>query len=504
MIVDWLKSRTNFTPDKRAIIDSETGQEWTYSQLNDRAEKLAAFFTEQGIAKGDRVAVLAENNISHFDFLFASIKTGAVFVPLNYRLTYEELKGVLDDCAPEIVLYSEKYEDVIERYPKQFQTFKLEEDYDEIFRLSYDVELPPPVTDEEEIAVLLYTSGTTGKPKGVMISHRGLINNAFYTIPTWNLTAEDRTITISPMYHTAGLNALVIPLLIIGGEIVIQSKFDGVETFETIKKYRPTKIFMVPTMYYDILLHEELDIKELSMVDLFVSGGAPMSDNVYEAFENAELPLIDSYGLSEAGSNNFYIPPHKAEEKKGTVGKPIMFNEVQIVDEYNEPVDVNEVGELLLAGGHTFNGYFNAEEETEKTFEGRFVRTGDLASFDEDGDYFIVGRKKELIISGGENIIPVEVERVLNSHPAIVDSVVVGYPTEKWGESVGAVVRLKEGTLDAKMKQDIEDYSKKRLAVYKKPKHIIAVDEYPRNSVGKTDKQKLKKMLLNSLEDVSV
>lgn len=502
MIVDWLKTRTKFTPNKRAVVDTVYGKEYSYSELNTRAEQLAAYLLREGIKEGDHVAVLAENDISHFDFLFATIKIGAVFIPLNWRLKQNELTKVLKDSKPKIIAHLTKFEKNLEDYTEDHQKLKVDQDeYTQIFQSAYDeIQLPSPITDEEKIAVLIYTSGSTGDPKGAMISHRAMISNALYTIPSWNLTEDDRTITIPPMFHTAGLFSLVVPILMVGGEVIIQSKFDGKSSFEMIRKYRPTKVFMIPTMYYDVLLQEDSDISELDSVELFVSGGAPMSEKVYRAFEDAELPLIDSYGLTEVGPNNFYISPGNFHKKRGTVGKPIMFSEVRIINTEGQPVEVGETGELLISGNHAFSGYLDNPEETQKSFEGRFVRTGDLAKFDTDGDFYIVGRKKEMIISGGENIYPTEVENVLDKHPAVNESVVVGYPNEKWGETVVAAVVLNGEILDAELEEALDEYSSERLAVYKKPKEYMEFSEFPRNSVGKIDKIKIIELFIEDLK----
>lgn len=502
MIVDWLKTRAKFTPNKLAIVDTVHGKEYSYSELNTRAEQLAAYLLKEGIKEGDHVAVLAENDISHFDFLFATIKIGVVFIPLNWRLKQNELEKILKDSKPKLIAYQTKFGTVLESHAEDYKKLAVDqEEYNQIFQFDYhEIHLPNPITDEEKIAVLIYTSGSTGDPKGAMISHRAMISNALFTIPSWNLTEEDSTITIPPMFHTAGLFSLVVPILMVGGEVIIQSKFDGKSSFEMIKTHRPTKVFMIPTMYYDVLLQEDSDIRELDSVKLFISGGASMSEKVYRAFEDAKLPLIDSYGLTEVGPNNFYISPDNFHKKRGTVGKPIMFSEVRVVNDEGQLVGVEETGELLIAGDHAFSGYLNNQKETQKSFDNRFVRTGDLAKFDKDGDYYIIGRKKEMIISGGENIYPGEVENVLDKHPLINESVVVGYPNEKWGETVVAAVVLNEERLDAEIEEDLDEYASARLAVYKKPKEYMEFSEFPRNSVGKIDKIKIIELFIEEIK----
>lgn len=503
MKIDWLAGRANLTPNRNAVVDPKFNRKWSYEQLNQRAVNLAAYLRQQDVGYGDRVVLIAQNSISHLDFLFACTKLGAIFTPINWRLKENELMSILNDNQPVIVAYESDF-----RYPFYYQTehFRLIDvdsvKYDIIVNNDKTTEFRNYPVQQEDPAVIIYTSGSTGQPKGAMISHRAMISNALNSLPSWGITKDDRTITISPMFHTAGLFSLVTPLLMAGGELIIQPTFEATLTFELVKEYQPTKIFMVPTMYYDLMNTQEIDISEMTSVDLFVSGGAPMSSDVYDAFNNADLPLIDSYGLTEAGPNNFWIAPAEASTRRGSVGKPIMFSDILLVDEANEEVAPGEIGELLIAGNHTFSGYWNNEEATKEAFYKHYVRTGDFAKVDEEGNYSIVGRKKEMIITGGENVYPSEVEEVVIRHQLIHDVIVVGYPNKKWGESVAAAVILNEPSVDAAM--ILAEYCKTRLAVHKVPKFYLEFNEFPRNSVGKIDKPKITKMILEAVEGQKV
>lgn len=497
MIIDWFERRANLTPNRRAVIEPHKENEFTYSQLNQRAIKLAAYLRSQNVGYGDRVVLIAQNSVSHLDFLFACTKIGAIFTPINWRLKENELMSIVNDCQPEIIAYEANY---------RFSFFYQTEPHRliDVDSVKYDMIVNSPVNkdftnypvDAEDTAVIIYTSGSTGTPKGALISHRGLISNASNTLPSWNVTQDDRTVAITPMFHTAGLFSLVTPLLLAGGEIVIQPTFAAEESFELITKYKPTKVFMVPTMYYDLM--KKVDIQEMTSVELFVSGGAPMSKAVHEAFSEANLPLIDSYGLTEIGPNNFWKSPYDATVSYESIGKPIFFSDVKLIDNQGDEVEKGEIGELLIGGNHAFSGYWNNPEATKEAFYEGYVRTGDLARVDEFGNYYIVGRKKEIIITGGENVFPKEVEMILQRHPLIDDVVVLGYPHKKWGESVGAAVILTEASDD--FETVLEEYSKNRLAVYKKPKAYLEVKEFPRNSVGKIDKLKLIKMMTDAVE----
>lgn len=499
MTIDWLKGRSRLLPTKVAVIEAESGQEWSYSAMNQRAEKLAAYLIHHQVKVGDRVALLAQNDIAHLDFLFACTKIGAIFVPLNRRLKEDEIEHIIEDCQPILLAHGAEFNDYLGDKTYDFVMLNIEsEDYQTVVETNQQVDFPSAYLSEETPAVIIYTSGSTGQPKGAIISHRALISNALYTLPSWNLTQHDSTVAITPMFHTAGLFSLVTPLLMAGGTIVIQAAYSAEATFDVLTRYLPTHVFMVPTMYYDMLNNTEIDITRLTSVKLFISGGAPMSNDVYGAFQREGLPLIDSYGLTEVGPNNFLISPEEAVYKRGSVGKPNIFSEVLVVDDQNQPVTTGEVGELLIAGNHAFSGYWNKPQETKEAFYDRFVRTGDFARRDEEGNYYIVGRKKEMIISGGENVYPSEVETVLNEHPSIHDAVVVGFPDKKWGESVAAAIILKDPT--QYNEADLKAYCAERLAVYKAPKFYLVLSEYPRTPVGKINKLQIAEMVQEAVE----
>lgn len=498
MIVNWLDRRASLTPSRSAVIEPKTGIQLTYEQLNKRAENLAMYLKDKNVGHGDRVVLIAKNSVSHLDFLFACTKIGAIFTPLNWRLKENELIAILNDNQPSILAYESDY-----CFPFFFNLNQLHlidvesNEYHLIVNEVISSYFKPYPVKPEDAAVIIYTSGSTGVPKGAIISHKALITNALNTLPGWGVNQNDRTIAITPMFHTAGLFGLVTPLLLAGGEIIIQPTFRAQETYELIMEYQPTKLFMVPTMYYDLM--NNVDIETMTSVDLLISGGAPMSKSVCEAFKVANLPLIDSYGLTEVGPNNFWKSPYDTSISHESVGKPILFNQIKLINHQGEEVEQGDVGELLIGGDHAFSGYWNNLEASEEAFYEGYVRTGDLARMDEFGNYYIVGRQKEMIITGGENVFPKEVESVLNNHPLVHDIIVVGYPNKKWGESVGAAVILEEATTN--YETILDDYSERNLAVYKKPKTYLELESFPRNAVGKIDKKEIIKMIIQNLEE---
>ncbi|EDP69304.1 putative acyl-CoA synthetase [Carnobacterium sp. AT7] len=493
MNLDWIKVRSLLTPDRIALVDPIKNSEWTYKEVNVRAENLAHYLKKNGVTKGDRVALYAPNDISYFDVLLASIKIGAIFIPLNWRLKPIEIKKVVEDAQPKVILHASQISKRLSLVDAALLSLDVDsKEYNEICEhpnhvpfLSESIELESPV-------MLIYTTGTTGDPKGAIITHNGMVNNSMNTIISWNITHEDITIASAPMFHIAGISGMIIPLMLIGGKVIIDRYFDGTNTNEMIKQYKPTMLFMVPTMYYGLISATNFHKDNLASVHTFVAGGSPPLKEVVNYFVSEKLPLINSYGLTEVGPNNFKLMSETALQHPFSIGYPSFFVEAKIVNDQDEEVEQGQIGELLLAGQHTFAGYWQKQEETAKAFLGDFVRTGDLAKKDENGLFYIVDRKKEMIITGGENVLPSEVERVLNAHPAVKDSVVVGYEHPRYGQSVGAAIIFKD---KERSEAELDQYMTDNLAGYKTPKHYLFVDVFPTNSVGKTDKKEIIRLL---------
>lgn len=493
MNLDWIKVRALLTPDRTALIDPLKNKEWTYKELNHRAENLAHFLKQKGIVKGERVALYAPNDISYFDTLLACIKLGAIFIPLNWRLKPIEIKKVIEDAQPKVILHASQISKRLALVDQSLLSLDVDsEEYQNICEASGQEELQSEPLEMDFPVMLIYTTGTTGDPKGAIITHNGMINNSMNTIISWNITHNDSTIASAPMFHIAGISGVIIPLLLNGGKIVIDRFFDGKNTNDMIKRYKPTMLFMVPTMYYGLVSAENFRKHNLASVHTFVAGGSPPLQKVIDFFTKEQLPLINSYGLTEAGPNNFKLNGETALQHPYSIGYPSFFVEAKIVDTNDKEVQTGEVGELLLAGKHTFAGYWNKKTETKEAFLGKYVRTGDLARRDQDGLFYIVDRKKEMIITGGENVLPSEVEKVLNEHPDVKECAVVGYEHQRYGQSVGAVVLLTDEhpTIEA-----LDDYMSANLAGYKTPKQYIFLDAFPMNSVGKIDKREISRLL---------
>lgn len=488
----WIYKRAILSPTKKALIDSSNGKEWTYETLWEQVRGWANYFEQQGYKAGERIVVLSHNRIELFALMFACGLKGLIYVPLNFRLSTKELLYILKDCSPVAIIYDDEH-----RYLSTFfPTFKpvilssiiLTNNSD--FHLNKDWKADDPW-------LIIYTGGTTGSPKGAVLSFDNVNWNAINTIISWGLNEEDCTLNYMPMFHTGGINALCIPILMAGGTVVTGNKFQAEEALKYLDSYQTTLSLFVPTMYQAMLETEYINKSVFPTVKCFLSGGAPCPHTIYHKFEEIGILFKEGYGLTEAGPNNFFVRPEKAMLKKGTVGKCMQFNEVKVINERGESCLANEIGELYVSGRHVFKHYWNNDGETENTFEGKWLKTGDLAMFDEDGDFFIVGRKKELIISGGENIYPLEIEQRLTEHPNVKEAAVLGIEDEKWGECVTAFISYANTTLS---EQELIDYCKVTLGSYKVPKKIYFLEELPRTDVGKINKKLLKEMALKAVE----
>ncbi|MBE4909272.1 long-chain fatty acid--CoA ligase [Bacillus luteolus] len=494
--LDWLSNRARISPDATAIVEGEAGTRWTYGQLNTRALNLATYLMSIGVKKGDRIALLSPNHIGYFDFFFACMKLGAIFVPLNWRLSKAEISFILTDCTPTIVAVHSTLKEllVIEKLNQYFEIDSTE--YESITeRKQTDFhEITTEIKDNDPLAII-YTGGTTGKPKGAVLSHQSILWNGLNTIVSWSLSEKDVTLTYLPMFHTGGLNALSIPILLIGGKVVIASDFEPSKAVELINQEGCTVVLLVPTMYHMIVNSEFFKDVTFPTMHTFLSGGAPCPLPIYQAFEKKGLAFKEGYGLTEAGPNNFFINPNIARFRRGSIGKPMIFNEIKLMGFDGEEAQPGEVGELLIRGKHVFEYYWNNPQATEEALIDGWLYTGDLAKKDEEGFHYIVGRKKEMIISGGENIYPLEVEHCMNQHPAVNEVAVFSLPHPKWGEIVAAVVSLKSNlkvTVD-----ELKTYCKQHLGSYKIPKHIMFENEIPKTHVGKIDKNSLQKKYEN-------
>ena len=499
---DFVAKRAALHPARTALIEAETGEHISYGMLNERADRLAVCLSGLGIGKGDRVGVLSLNCAAMVELLLACGKIGALFVPFNYRLSADELKGIIADA--EVSLFCSdgsnarivrELEDVL---PPESMKVALDEAavltggcvfYASIFEEEQKAGAamgPRPAVALEDPWIICYTGGTTGTPKGAVLTHGSVLWNAVNTITGWGLREDDVAPVFTPLFHTGGLNVLLTPLLLMGGTSILVSTFDPEKVFDIIDRYGATYVFMVPAMLRMMIRSPLWQQEAFGRVRELVTGGAPCPIDVYEAFAAKGKRFRMGYGLTEAGPNNFHIDPAAALDYLGSVGKPLPFVEARIEGEGGPGAGPGHTGELLLRGGHVFAGYWKKPGETAAVLADGWLRTGDLARRDDEGNFFIVGRKKEMYISGGENVYPAEVEQAVMRHPDVEEAAVVGVPDEKWGESgLGAVV-LKSGA--GLTGDELKSYLRGKIAHYKVPKRFVFMDELPKTGAGKIDK----------------
>ncbi len=512
-IGDWLARREMLTPNTIALVDTLNGnRRITYREWNRAANRTANFLRERcGIQKGDRVAVLAMNSVEYLDLWFACGKLGAILQTLNWRLTPRELAGLIADATPRVLFYGADFVSQVDELRAMTEVTLVNALPTLILPISAEGRgtVPSPVADggglgwgypdapppEVELSwddpwVICYTGGTTGLPKGAILTHRAITANSVNTVMSWGLTPDDVTVLNSPLFHTGGLNVFTAPLVHIGGTSIICRAFDVDQVFDLIRDAGVTIYFGVPTMFIAMQQHPRWNEADFSKLKLVISGGAPCPLPVFEKFWARGVDFKTGYGLTEAGPNTFWLPREDVRRKPGAVGFPLFHVDVKIVDEKGNARGADEVGELLVRGPHVCAGYWNRPEETAKAIDqDGWLRTGDLARRDAEGYYTIVGRSKDMIISGGENIYPAEVESVLHAHPAIAEAALIGVPDAKWGEVGRAIVVLQKGARVTA--EELIAFCQPRLARYKIPKSFVFVDALPMTAAGKIDKKVL-------------
>ncbi|HTQ80349.1 MAG TPA: long-chain fatty acid--CoA ligase [Thermoanaerobaculia bacterium] len=501
---DLLGERARLTPERLALVEVETGERSTYAELNRRSTLLARAWTERlGIRKGDRVALLSQNSSRFIEAFFAAGKTGAILVPLNTRLTAREHAAILADCRPRLLLFGEGCEAAAAEAAETAQVQGLKtlglEDPSRSPGLAA-AEFENVSCAPEDPYCLLYTSGTTGRPKGVILPHRMILWNGYNTALGWQLRADDVSPIFTPLYHAGGLGVFLVPLFTLGGTIVLLRGFDAAQVLRVLAAEHCTVVLGVPTIFKLLADAPEFATADLQTVRWFISGGAPLPLALLGRYRQRGLVLKQGYGLTEVGVNCFAMSEEESVAKAGSIGKPLPFTRARLVDESGREVAAGEVGELLLAGPHVASGYWGDPAATAAAFDNEgFFHTGDLARRDEEGFFYIVGRRKEMLISGGVNVYPAEIEAELLTHPQVSDAAVTGAPHETWGEVPVAFVVTAAGVrLSA---EEILDYLAPRLARYKLPKAVVFLEALPRTAYGKVVKAELRELYLAPRKD---
>jgi len=506
---DLLSNRARLTPDREAVLDVETGQRYTFAQLNQRSNRLANMMRDRfGVDKGDRVTILGMNSIPYLDLFYGLAKIGAIFAPLNWRLTARELAYIVNDLQPKVLIVTPEFTDTLAEFIDQVQiphimtlegaVFGKAVIFEEALEMADPTEPERPLMDPDDTHCILYTSGTTGNPKGAMLPHRQILWNCINTVVSWGLTEHDVSPIYTPLFHAGGLFAFLTPLLYIGGRVLLTRKFEADESLKLIQEEKCTAILGVPTLFQMWLESSEYSKADFSHVRFFISGGAKCPVDLMNKWRQEKgVNFRQGYGLTEVGPNCFSMTDEESIPKSGSVGKPVFHSKMRLINpETSDEVGAGKTGELLIKGDHVITGYWRNPEATAKSIVDGWFHTGDMAYQDQDGFYSIVGRYKDMIKSGGENIYAAEVEAIYLEHPAVKEAALIGEPHEKWGE-VGLMVVVLEPGLTV-TESELKDYCEGRLARFKIPKRVIFADALPHSPYGKVQKIELKKKYIQS------
>jgi len=484
-------------PQKAALVDAIVNRRYTYGELSGEANRMAHFLNGKlGIRKGDRVACLSFNRMEYITLFIALSRLGAVLVPLNFRLARGELVYFLEDAAPRAIFFDRQHQGVVGALKTDVNVphYVCLDPDKSVGRSLPDIwdSLSPDPFEEAEIQpddtqLIICTSGTTGLPKGVLLTHGMLAWNAFNTILGWGLGPGDKTILHAAMFYTAGWNVFTLPIFHSRGSNILIQSFDADLILDLIQNEGVTVFFGVPTMFRMLLDSPQFAATDFSRVRLMLSGGAPLDRAIFEAFKTRKSVYIrEGYGLTEVGPNCFL-----ANGKPGTIGHPMPHVDVKLVGSDGREVAQGEGGEILLKGPNMCAGYLNKPEITSRAIVDGWLHTGDLGKMDADGHMSIVGRLKDMIISGGANIYPAEIERAVETHPAVAGSAVIGVPDPKWGEVGKAIVELKPGA--SLTLEQLLSHLGDQLGKFKRPKYLAVVDALPRTTAtGKIQKFVLK------------
>ncbi len=495
----WFAARAARSPDRRALTFE--GQAWTYRQLLDRVDRLAAGFQEHGVRHGDRVGYLGANHPAILETMLAASRLGAIFTPLNFRLTGPELSYIVADAGLHTLVADSAHQEVIDGVRDQLPVRRyvgvegvrpgwraFEETIDRSDRLAR-----PDLVGADEVAVLMYTSGTTGRPKGVMLTHANLWWNNTNLMHLWDVLADDVTLVSSPLFHIAGLNVTIFTTWRKGGEVVLHRNFNAQATLDDISRYRVSTLFGAPTMFQMVSQLPAFDSADLTSVRAIVCGGAPVPEALIKRFHERGIAMLNGYGLTETAPSAAFLTAEYALTKLGSIGQPPLLSEIKIVDKDGAAVTKPGVpGEICARGPNVTKGYWNKPEETAQAIdtEGWF-HTGDIGYLDADGFLYLVDRLKDIVVSGGENVSSVEVENVLQEHPSVTEIAVIGVPDERWGEAVVAVVVL--APAQSVTLAELREFGGQSLARYKLPTKLYVVGTLPRNPAGKILKFELRR-----------
>ena len=502
-----LSKRAAISPGREVFVEYERERRFTFSELNQRCNRAAQVLLQRGLKPGDRVATLLKNGIEFVETYYAAAKIGCVLVPVNWRLAEPEIRYILEDAGAAALVYDADFDEAVEGIrsgsacPEAIASWLRVSvdgsapadgvlDYDQAVVTASDEE-PPLGAWDDDLIFIMYTSGTTGHPKGVMHSHDALLWSHLTSITTSDMRGDDRYLLALPMFHVATLNPVSL-VVHRGASAVIMRDLDMAAMFQCIDREKVSIFTAVPALLQFMLHAPERESCDLASVRWVATGAAPVPVSLLQDYENAGIAIYQAYGLTESCGPGTLLLPEDAETRVGSCGRPQMHTEAKIVDESGAtiPMGSDQAGELLLAGRHLMKGYWNNPEATAEALVDGWLYTGDICTWDAEGFVTVCDRKKDMIISGGENIYPAELENVLAGCPDVQEAAVIGVASERWGETPLAIVVPTPGcSPDA---ESLEAWCRERLAGYKLPRLYEMVESLPRNASGKLLKPTLR------------
>jgi fatty-acyl-CoA synthase len=498
----WPARRARIDPHRAALRGGD--RVLTYAELADRVDRLAALLAAEGVRRGSRVAHLGVNDLATFETFFAAGRLGAIFVPLNTRLTVAELAVLVTDCEPTVFVFGAEHAGVADELRTGAPEVRFWIGTGEL-DARLDAAAAPPLTAAaitpggvslDDDAVILYTSGTTGRPKGAVLSHGNLTFNTMNQLAHADVLGSDTALCSAPLFHAAGLGQVSLPTLFKGGCVVVLASFDAATVLRTIAELGIASFAAVPTMLQLLADHPDFDSTDLGSLRYVIYGGSTVLERVAVAWQRRGVTILQGYGMTEAAPGVYLAPADGAMERPVSIGVPHFFTDVEL-----RPLgdhDTADEGELLVRGPNVFRGYWNRPEDSDSALAGGWFRSGDVVRVDADGWAYVVDRIKDVIISGGENIYPAEVEAELNRLDGVLDCAVIAAPDEHWGE-VGSAYLVTTGT-PVWTAETVRAALADRLAAFKIPKYVRTVAELPRTATGKVRKQQLREAIDVSAE----
>jgi len=508
-LAQFLAKRAALNPRLEALVDVATGRRFTYAELNSQANRMAHALTGLGVRKGDRVATLLMNGLEFVETFFGGAKIGTVLTPLNWRLVADELAFMLTDSGAETLVFGREFRTVVADLHARGRQGTAVRTWIYVgkpadrppFAVSYDdlhgaasARESEIMAENDDLLYVMYTSGTTGLPKGAMHSHGTTMWAVLTLCATADLRFKDRYLICLPLFHVGALTPLLATVYV-GGTHVIMREFDPVRIWQVFQQERITNALAVPTMLHFMLQTYDATSPDVSGLRWILSGGSPVPVPLIERYAKLGIEIHQTYGLTESGGPACLIAPDEAITRAGSTGKAFFHTDVRIVDERGADVEPNVPGEILVRGPHVMLGYWNQPAATAEAIRDGWLHTGDVAIVDGEGFVYIHDRIKDMIISGGENIYPAEIENVILGHPGVAEVAVIGVPSAKWGESPVAVVVSKDTALTD---QDVLGHCAGKLARYKIPKRVHFTEAIPRTPTGKALKRLLREQFRES------